>query len=195
MHEPIAEEACMYKHRDYLYAIFIVVIFTATPSGTPHSIELMLRIVAVAWFPAVALLLTPANMWIEAKNECDRLRHGIALPDKWREQARRFAGWGSGRTILACREYPIGNESDRHWSTFLPSNDDRIEFELTVKEAGLRLHFSQYIKAKHPICCYKPDDFVRWCEFAFASLPVPYREGFTTTSIEKGISYEKKEHC
>jgi len=34
MHEPIAEEACMYKHWDYLYAIFIVVIFTATPGGT-----------------------------------------------------------------------------------------------------------------------------------------------------------------
>jgi len=203
----------MYKRRDYwkenfrrtfsswrlatgmitfvLYVVFIVVAFAVTPNGIPHSIELTLRIVAVVWLPSVALFVTPANMWIETKNECVKLRHGIAAPDKWRDQAQRFNGW-SGRTILACWTHPAGNEGDRHWSTYLPSDDDRIEFELIVKEAGLRLRLSQYIKAKHSDLLLEGDDFVRWCEFAFVSLLIPYNEGFTSTSTENGILYETK---
>jgi hypothetical protein len=122
-----------------LYVFFIVAAFKATPAGTPREGEWLLRAGALVWLPFLLLVVTPAKMWVEVKNEservrteakdeCERLRTSIAAPQQWREQARRFANWGSDRTILGCWKYQIGHEDDRLWSniSIQPRRSDGI---------------------------------------------------------------------
>jgi hypothetical protein len=74
--------------------------------------------------------------------------------------------------------------------TYLSSHEDQMEFDSIVKEAGIRLGFSRYIRATYPNLLMEKNDFVRWCEFVY--LSVRFSPGFGGTSIEDSNTYEQK---
>lgn len=63
-----------------IYAVFIVATFIALPPTIPRWVDVLLKILAVTWFPILFLVVTPCRMWLEAQRDLKALEDSKFIP-------------------------------------------------------------------------------------------------------------------